>query len=381
MKHPTVTDSRHVDLAMVALAVGAAVCTAQHSASGAPSVPSVATASTSILAQGTNVLPANALESATLGDVPTQVVSVTGQPFARALRVSVPATRGDSNKIQLTIRNSAPIARGDALLAVFATRGQAARGAAQAMFLCEMEHPEFGSRRVEYFDGMNALSAELRSGGKDIALVTGRVSRDHAPAAGHPVKRRVLRLQSSLHTGERFCQAGTRRHAAAGAPVRLRLSSQQGPEQLTISAQHGRPLSYQTFDFWTRGDRGKDTRTKYTRMKGKPYRRVVLEGYRQFEGGVRFPSKVTVRVDKFTTVYELQKAVFNNAVSPDELHLPAMRVGDARFGYGPLLAIYQLKNGVLPSDGDVRRMVGLGEGDVVPPPAPADRLPFPPIIR
>ena len=67
-----------------------------------------------------------------------QTFDVAGQTFARALRVEVPQTQGETNAVQITIPNAAPVKKGDVLLATFAARGQATAAAtAQIMFLFE----------------------------------------------------------------------------------------------------------------------------------------------------------------------------------------------------------------------------------------------------
>ena len=83
------------------------------------------------------LLATDALEKVKLGSAPTEIIDVSGETFARALRVQVPQTTGDTNKVQITIDNVAPVKKGDVLLATFAARGRADRGEAQLMFLFE----------------------------------------------------------------------------------------------------------------------------------------------------------------------------------------------------------------------------------------------------
>ena len=97
-----------------------------------------AKASTAIaLPPGQSLLPAGALEKVKLEKAPTEIIAIAGQSFARALRVRVPTTTGDSNLIQITVPNVAPVKKGDVLLATFAARGIAATGNAQVMLLFE----------------------------------------------------------------------------------------------------------------------------------------------------------------------------------------------------------------------------------------------------
>ncbi|HEV2471683.1 MAG TPA: hypothetical protein VGS41_03395 [Chthonomonadales bacterium] len=71
------------------------------------------------------------------------VVPVAGQPFAQALRVTIGADSQETNATQLTIPITAPVRKGDVLLATFRLRGAAAAsqgkppGPARVMFLFE----------------------------------------------------------------------------------------------------------------------------------------------------------------------------------------------------------------------------------------------------
>lgn len=68
-----------------------------------------------------------------------RVVPVSGQPFSRALRVTLRTSAAESNATQLTLPTIAPVERGDTLLASFYLRGTSAKRGepAQVMFLFE----------------------------------------------------------------------------------------------------------------------------------------------------------------------------------------------------------------------------------------------------
>lgn len=90
--------------------------------------------------EGQSVLPENALLTGQVGGLErtraaAQIVSVTGQPFSRALRVTIRDHAPDSNATQLTIPISAPVQRGDALMATFYIRGSSSGGTAPAQML------------------------------------------------------------------------------------------------------------------------------------------------------------------------------------------------------------------------------------------------------
>ena len=89
------------------------------------------------LPPGQPLLAIDALDKPSWVNAPTEVIDVTGQSFARALRVRVPQTSGDTNRVQVTINTLAPVKKGDVLLATFAARGAATGGNAQLMLMFE----------------------------------------------------------------------------------------------------------------------------------------------------------------------------------------------------------------------------------------------------
>lgn len=95
-------------------------------------------------AGGTPVLTADALLTTTVGglektNATVTVVPVTGQPFAKALRVLIRTSAAETNATQLTIPIAAPVEKGEALLASFYVRGASTSGGspAQVEFLFE----------------------------------------------------------------------------------------------------------------------------------------------------------------------------------------------------------------------------------------------------
>jgi O-glycosyl hydrolase len=93
---------------------------------------------------GTPVIAADALLETPVGGLEntqatTDVIPVAGQPFQRALRVTIRKDSPETNATQLTAPISAPVEKGDTLLASFYLRGTAADGKrpAQAMLLFE----------------------------------------------------------------------------------------------------------------------------------------------------------------------------------------------------------------------------------------------------
>jgi O-glycosyl hydrolase len=92
-----------------------------------------------VLAEGTPLLPPDALTNSRPGAAVASDVQVQGQAFSRARRFEIPAVAGETNAVQININNTTPIVKGDALLALFWARGKAQVGAApaQVMFMFE----------------------------------------------------------------------------------------------------------------------------------------------------------------------------------------------------------------------------------------------------
>ncbi len=110
-----------------------------------------------------------------------------------------------------------------------------------------------------------------------------------------------------------------------------------GIHRLTISKKHGRTVAYEFLD---------------TRRESNG--RVVLSGYKEYPGGVWYPSRVSVSTRGFAITYTLVDAAFNGAVDAEESRLPAnAKVSDIRFGPGKV-AQYILKAGSIPSDMEVQ---------------------------
>jgi O-glycosyl hydrolase len=107
---------------------------------------------------GTPVLPTDALLTTPVGGLERTkaaagIVDVTGQPFAKALRVRIGTDAPETNATQLTMNISAPVAKGDALLATFYIRGAAAggKGPARMMFLFEKNADPWTKSATEGF--------------------------------------------------------------------------------------------------------------------------------------------------------------------------------------------------------------------------------------
>jgi O-glycosyl hydrolase len=120
-------------------------------------------------AEGTPVLPADALLTTPVGGLErtkaaAAIVDVTGQSFAKALRVTIGTDAPDTNATQLTMGITAPVAKGDALLATFYLRGAATGGKrpAQMMFLFEKNVDPWTKSATEGFSAGKDLNAWKR---------------------------------------------------------------------------------------------------------------------------------------------------------------------------------------------------------------------------
>ncbi len=130
--------------ALPILLLAAALLTAYALRGNAASAQGEASAQSELPPGGTAVLAPDALLTTRVGGLgrtqaTAQIVAVTGQPFDRALRVTIGANAPETNVTQLTISNAAPVEKGDVLLASFYVRGAAATGnsPAQVAFLFE----------------------------------------------------------------------------------------------------------------------------------------------------------------------------------------------------------------------------------------------------
>lgn len=231
---------------------------------------------------------------------------------------------------------------------------------------CDIVRPDLQVHTVEFFDGTNALST-ITEGIKDRGTSNANLTRNpqeilKLSAFGEQTARLLLGIpideefspsNPALSPQNTILKIGLDNTLLLERKPELVIPRTGMPDMLTISLKHGGPISYEVFEklIFT-AKNGQDSV-----KKGKPIKSVRVEGYQQYKNNIWFPSKITITSPTLTQQYSLMEATFNEEVDPMELRLPPMRVADARFGYGPKLAIYKLKNGVIPSDEDVKRMI------------------------
>ena len=84
------------------------------------------------LKSGTPVIAPDAYLTAPYGlertDAKSEIIPVSGQPFAKALRVVIGKASPETNYTQLTMNNAAPVEKGDVLLASFYVHGRTTSG-------------------------------------------------------------------------------------------------------------------------------------------------------------------------------------------------------------------------------------------------------------
>lgn len=246
---------------------------------------------------------------------------------------------------------------------------------------CDIFYPELKTRSLDFYDGVNAVFVRgLGQDGQESG--DGYLSRDvdqilqHSIGTGEVARFLVgIPLQQALLPSvNKFTPENTRvSKDAAGnflldTKVTPSLEASEYPGALTLAKENLRPVAYESFAM-NIGVKGGQVKQKGNSLeitgggelipaKGKPYRRVTLAGYTQFDGGISFPSKIIATTPNVTAEYSLVKAEFNEAVDPMELRLPAnIRIADARFG-DDKMAVYKPKDGKIPSDQDVKAMLG-----------------------
>ncbi len=222
-------------------------------------------------------------------------------------------------------------------------------------------------RMIDFYDGKNALHLYDRAAEdkEDKRKWDGRLRRDAKEVLCYSMTGWLLPqfltgfpLSQEFSPSQAFFAAKdtTVRVAPAGGLV-LETKSDLDPDpeygllalhRLTLGAEHRRPVAYQVENLLCK-------ETEPERVMG----RVSLTDYRRYADGIWFPSKVTVSGQGFTTEYVLLQAKFNEAVDPMEVRLPPnARVADSRFGLGRNTVSYELKNGLIPTDDEVRTMLG-----------------------
>jgi hypothetical protein len=121
------TRGRVVCAAALCIATMTTVACAQNADTSNSAPPAAAT-----LTKGTPVLASNAHLSASVGGqdkgVTQETISVTGQPFAKAVRVILTKPAKETNETQMLLMTSAPVSAGDTLVADLYLRGSFADG-------------------------------------------------------------------------------------------------------------------------------------------------------------------------------------------------------------------------------------------------------------
>ncbi len=226
---------------------------------------------------------------------------------------------------------------------------------------CELTDGQPKSGMIDFYDGKNVVQLFQRPAQGDKRDWEGVLLRDNKEILSHTLTGWLLpQFLTGLPLSQQFPASWTY-FAPPASPLReapavitLEKTSELEPglptiHRLSVAREHLRPVAYTLLNSLC-------AETDPDRVIG----RVAATEYRRYADGVWFPSKVTVETKVFKADYTLTKAEFNEAVDPLELRLPPnTRMADSRFGLGKRTVSYQLKNGVIPPDDEVRGLLGL----------------------
>jgi len=234
--------------------------------------------------------------------------------------------------------------------------------------LCTSDYldPIYKDRHIEFSNGTEFLFASLKVKGQDVPK-DATLSRDSGEALkmsaygyqlartllGVPLDQNLTPSNPVLASEEFSLRQDPNGDVVAEREARIVAGHSQKPDAITFSTENLHPTRVETYSIAAEFDGQKLTMTR-----DKLETTVIVSGYKQYENGIWFPSKVMVKTPTMTTDYTLVDAKFNSQVDPADLLLPiGLRVADARFGYGSKLAIYKVSDGKLPTDEQVKAMI------------------------
>ena len=236
--------------------------------------------------------------------------------------------------------------------------------------LSRINYPDkiYQSRKIEFSDGVNALSAETHIDGKEIKIKKGIVVQGHKQAfrlsagysdmikvlLGFPFNQGLTPANPALTEKNSFLRLSPTKSIVIESETQTENGTTKRPEDLIFSGDSFSLTSLKIFDVIAQMQSNKTLVFE----KGGLNTSVVVSGYKDYSNGIRFPSKVVMTTSTSTTEYTLVSAKFNSEVDPSDLRLPAgLRVADTRFGEGANAANYTVKDGKLPSDAEVKAII------------------------
>ena len=232
-----------------------------------------------------------------------------------------------------------------------------------------MPAPEYQLDYIEYSDGVDSLHAQTAIKGKPDKYPGTALQRNSDEvlrlSAGGIHRARFLvgfaldqnfgphnPKLSSKDAKLQILPDGTWRVERAAHIVNKRWAE---PNELSFGGNGTYLKSYEEFGISMVADKGKATMNKAGSQQ-----KIVASDFKQYPGGIWFPSKITAKSGNMTTQYTLIEAQFNENVDPNGLLLPPnLRVTDLRFGdKGGNTPVYTTTDGLLPTDEQVQAKMG-----------------------
>ena len=232
-----------------------------------------------------------------------------------------------------------------------------------------MPAPEYQSDYIEYADGIDSLHAQTAARGKPDKHPGTALQRNsnevlYMSAGGTHRARFLVGLPLSQSLGPSNPILESKDANLKILPDGIWLVERAArfvnrrsvePDDLTFGGDGAYLKSYEKFDVSMVLGNG-----KVTMNKAGSQEKVVASDFKEYPGGVWFPSQITSRQGIMTTQYSLVEAQFNEAVDPNGLLLPPnLRVTDLRFGNkGGNTPVYTTTDGLLPTDEAVKAKMG-----------------------
>lgn len=223
-----------------------------------------------------------------------------------------------------------------------------------------------GLQLLEYSDGIDSLEAQMRVQDKEVSP-TGSLMRDpqevlKMSAGGFQVARMLLGIalnqdfglkNSALSPNNSSLKVLASGNVSLEREARMENRQSQDPDALTFAKEGLYPVSAERFGIALL------VRVKeITMKKDKVPTRVVASGYKQYPGGIWFPSKVVETSSPVRIEYFLVKVSFNDEVNPDDVRLPNdLRVNDLRCGIGLKGTYYKVQEGKVLSEEEAKARI------------------------
>ncbi len=229
--------------------------------------------------------------------------------------------------------------------------------------------PTQQSKTLEYFDGTNFMRADLEFDHKVLSYQRGEVRRHTEDVVSYSVGgEQVMRLLLGFALDQEF---GPRNPRLTDKNSTLKderpglFSVVQEPYLRDTGSNTKTWTRFNVFNFdkqrlSLQSIENYDSNLifldkKITFKRGDISSLLTASDYKQYEGGIWYPSKITVKSNNITQEYSLVEAQFNDEVKPSSVLLPAdILITDGRFGFGFDAVEYYADDGFLLSDEQVK---------------------------